>query len=84
MTSKERRRALRKLHDPLWQGEEEPSPSLDWLLNRGNTAYKLSFSLCLLFLFLFILLLFFFYSTHYQVRRTTRRSVIRFQGNVCF
>lgn len=36
MTSKERRRALRKLHDPLWQGEEESSPSLDWLLNRGT------------------------------------------------
>ncbi|XP_054284264.1 uncharacterized protein LOC129001107 [Macrosteles quadrilineatus] len=36
MTSKERRRALRKLHNPLWHGDDESAPSLTWLINRGT------------------------------------------------
>uniref|UniRef100_A0A1B6DHZ6 PH domain-containing protein n=2 Tax=Clastoptera arizonana TaxID=38151 RepID=A0A1B6DHZ6_9HEMI len=35
LASKERRRALRKLHNPLWQGDDDAS-SLDWFINRGT------------------------------------------------
>lgn len=46
MTSKERRRALRKLHNPLWHGDDESAPSLTWLINRGKGTILQSITTC--------------------------------------